>query len=256
MLNPRIIPVLLVRNKGLVKTIKFKNEKYLGDPLNAVKIFNEKKVDELIILDIDASVFGLEPDYKMIEKLALECRMPLCYGGGIKTIVQGEKILGLGVEKISLSSIVFEKPEIISELSRRVGKQSVVVVLDVKKNFFPNKYECFTHNGKKNQKVCPIEYSVKISNMGAGEIVINSIDNDGMMTGYDLDLIHQVKSVVTVPVTALGGAGNYSDIKNLIKKEGIVGAAAGSMFVFKGKYKAVLINYPTNIEKKTFFSVF
>ena len=133
MLNPRIIPVLLVRNKGLVKTIKFKNEKYLGDPLNAVKIFNEKKVDELIILDIDASVFGLEPDYKMIEKLALECRMPLCYGGGIKTIAQGEKILGLGVEKISLSSIVFEKPEIISELSRRVGRQSVVVVLDVKK---------------------------------------------------------------------------------------------------------------------------
>ena len=200
MLNPRIIPVLLVRNKGLVKTIKFKNEKYLGDPLNAVKIFNEKKVDELIILDIDASVFGLEPDYKMIEKLALECRMPLCYGGGIKTIAQGEKILGLGVEKISLSSIVFEKPEIISELSRRVGRQSVVVVLDVKKISFSNKYECFTYNGKKNQKMVKIILTVVLILPLIIVVVMGLIILMWEVKQFLMVLRHQIQQRVLQPI--------------------------------------------------------
>lgn len=251
MLSPRIIPVLLVHNKGLVKTVKFKDAKYVGDPINAVKIFNEKEADELTVIDIDASVQGREPDYKMIENLATECRMPLCYGGGIKTLQQAQRILGLGVEKVALSSIAFERPELITELAERVGRQSVVVVLDVKKRLLSSKYDCYTLNGKVNQKVCAFEFALKMQQLGAGEIVINSIDNDGVMKGYDLDLIAKMKGLLSVPVTAVGGAGSYDDIKTLVQAHPIIGAAAGSTFVFKGKYKAVLINYPTAAEKRT-----
>ncbi len=249
MLYPRIIPVLLVKDKGLVKTVKFKDPKYVGDPLNAVRIFNEKEADELSVIDIDASAQGREPDYQMIENLASECRMPLCYGGGIKTVEQAKRILSLGVEKIALSSAVLERPELISEIAEQVGRQSVVVVLDVAKKFFSTKYECYTHNGKKNSKLCPLEFAQLAGRLGAGELVINSIDNDGCMKGYDLALIREIKSLVAIPVTALGGAGSYEDIKSLIMQESIIGAAAGSLFVFKGKYKAVLISYPTKIEK-------
>jgi len=253
MLLPRIIPVLLVQDKGLVKTVKFKDAKYVGDPINAVKIFNEKEADELVVLDIDASIKGVEPDYKMIENLATECRMPLCYGGGIKTVVQAQRILGLGVEKVALSSVVFEKPEIITELAERVGRQSVVVILDVKKRLFGTKYDCYSLNGRINHKVCPIEFAQKVQQLGAGEVVINSIDNDGVMKGYDLDLIGKMKGQLNLPVTAVGGAGSYEDIKALVKAHPVIGAAAGSTFVFKGKYKAVLINYPTAPEKQDLF---
>lgn len=249
MLYPRIIPVLLVQDKGLVKTVKFKDAKYVGDPLNAVRIFNEKEADELTVIDIDATAMGREPDYQMIENLASECRMPLCYGGGIKTLEQAKKILSLGVEKIALSSAVLARPEIISEIAEQVGRQSVVVVLDVAKKFLSARYECYTHNGKKNSKLCALEFAKLAERLGAGELVINSIDNDGCMKGYDLALIREVKSRVSIPVTALGGAGSYEDIKSLIAQESIIGAAAGSLFVFKGKYRAVLINYPTKIEK-------
>ena len=249
MLQPRIIPVLLVHEKGLVKTVKFKDPKYVGDPLNAVKIFNEKEADELMVIDIDASVHGRDPDYKLIENLATECRMPLCYGGGIKTSEQAQRILGLGVEKVAFSSVVFERPELITELAERVGRQSVVVVLDVKKRLFGSKYDCYTHNGKVNQKACAFEFAEKVQKLGAGELVINSIDNDGMMKGYDLELINKIKSLVSIPVTAIGGAGTLKDIKNLVKAHPIIGAAAGSMFVFKGKYRAVLINYPNRSDK-------
>lgn len=255
MLSPRIIPVLLVHEKGLVKTVKFKDPKYVGDPINAVKIFNEKEADELIVIDIDASINGIEPDYKLIEKLATECRMPLCYGGGIKTVEQAQRILWLGVEKVALSSVVFKKPELITELAERVGRQSVVVVLDVKKRLFGTKYDCYSLNGKVNQKVCAFEFAQKVEALGAGEIVINSIDNDGVMKGYDIDLITKIKSLVSVPVTAVGGAGSYDDIKTLVRNHPIIGAAAGSAFVFKGKYKAVLINYPTVVEKLNILSV-
>lgn len=254
MLSPRIIPVLLVHNKGLVKTVRFKDAKYVGDPINAVKIFNEKEADELTVLDIDASVLDREPDYKMIENLATECRMPLCYGGGIKTVEQAQRILGLGVEKVALSSVVFEKPELITELADRVGRQSVVVVLDVKKRLFGSKYECYTLNGKVNQKVCAFEFAQEVQQLGAGEIVINTIDNDGVMKGYDLDLITKMKGLLSVPVTAVGGAGSYDDIKKLVQIHPIIGAAAGSTFVFKGKYRAVLINYPTAAEKLNILS--
>jgi cyclase len=255
MLYPRIIPVLLVRNKGLVKTVQFKNEKYVGDPINAVRIFNEKEADEIMVLDIDASVENREPDYKMIEHVALECRMPFCYGGGVKTKEQALKILSLGVEKIAFSSAALENPGLLREVADQVGIQSVVVVLDVKtkKTLLGRKYECFVHNGKRNTKISPIEFAANAEKYGIGELVINSIDNDGMMNGYDLRLIHDVKAKCSVPVTAVGGAGSLAHIATLIEKEGLIGAAAGSLFVFKGKYRAVLINYPSRAERERIF---
>ncbi len=253
MLFPRIIPCLLVKNKGLVKTIKFKDPKYVGDPINAVKIFNEKVVDELIVLDIDATVENREPDYAMIENLANECRMPLCYGGGIKTAQQAKRILSLGVEKVALSSVAFDNPNLIREIASEVGSQSVVVVFDVKKKLFGG-YDIYTHNASNKLKLDLIEYVSKVQSLGAGEVVINSIDNDGTMKGYDLDLIDKVKEKVKVPMTVLGGAGSVEDIRGLVNRYGIIGSAVGSLFVFKGRYKAVLINYPSLEVKQSIVS--
>jgi cyclase len=256
MLNPRIIPCLLIHNKGLVKTVKFKEPKYVGDPINAVKIFNEKEVDELIVVDIDATREGREPNYGLIENLASECRMPLCYGGGIKTVEQAQRIFGLGVEKISVSSIAVKKPDIITELTSRVGNQSVVVVLDVKKKLLSNSYELFTHNGSKGTGIDPVKFAVQMERAGVGELVINSIERDGMMNGYDHTIIDRIREVTDIPMTVMGGAGSLEDIGDIISKHGIIGAAAGSFFVFKGKFRAVLINYPTPIEKETLLKDF
>ena len=249
MLRPRVIPCLLVKNRGLVKTVKFADPKYVGDPINAVKIFNEKESDELVVLDIDATSQGREPDYKMIENLAAECRMPLCYGGGVTTVDQFKKIIGLGVEKIAVSSAAISDPDLIARAAGVVGSQSVVVILDVKKRRFSNKYDVYTHNATKATKLEVTALAQKFESLGAGEIVVNSIDRDGGMQGYDLKLIEQVRQVVTVPVTALGGAGSLDHIRELVDRFGIIGAAAGSLFVFKGKYRAVLINYPNQSEK-------
>jgi cyclase len=248
MLRPRIIPCLLVHESGLVKSVQFKNYKYIGDPINAVRIFNEKQSDELMLIDIDATVNNNEPNYKLIQNIASECRMPLCYGGGIKNVEQAQNIFSLGVEKIALSSILIEVPKLISKIASKVGSQSVVAVLDIKKKMFGG-YELYTHNGKKSTGINPIEFIKKIEELGAGEIVINSIDQDGMMNGYDLKLVEQVRYSTSLPLTVLGGAGSMTDIGNLIQNYGIIGAAAGSLFVFKGVYKAVLINYPSTIEK-------
>lgn len=253
MLLPRLIPVLLIHDRGLVKTVQFREGKYVGDPLNAVRIFNEKEADELIVVDIDASRFGRAPDKKLISQLAAECRMPLCYGGGIKTAADAEKILSLGVEKVSLSSVLFEHPQIVNELSRHVGAQSVVATLDVKKKIFGSRYECYVLNGTKSTGVDPITFARELQDRGAGEIVINSIDRDGMMDGYDLKLVRSIRSVVSVPVTAVGGAGSYEHLIQLVEQEKTIGAAAGSLFVFKGKYKAVLISYPSPSEKQKIF---
>ena len=234
---------MLVHNKGLIKTVKFKDPKYVGDPINAVKIFNEKEVDELIVLDIDATVENREPDYKMIENLANECRMPLCYGGGIKTASQAQRILSLGVEKVAMSSAVFNNPGLVKEISTEVGSQSIVIIFDVKKKLFGG-YDMYTHNAKNKIKQDLLAIVERVQDLGAGEIVINSIDNDGLMKGYDIDLIEKIKSRLDIPITVLGGAGELKDISQVIDKFGIIGCAAGSLFVFKGKYKAVLINYP------------
>ena len=255
MLRPRIIPSLLIHDKGLVKTVKFKDHKYIGDPINAVKIFNEKEVDELAIFDIDATVLGNEPNYILIEKLANQSRMPLCYGGGVKTVKQAQRIFSLGVEKIALSSSIIQNSNLITEISEKVGSQSVIVVLDVKKKLFGG-YEIYTHNGKKSTGIDPLKFVEKIEKLGAGEIVINSIDNDGSMKGFDLKLIDLIRNKISLPLTVLGGAGSMNDIGEVISKHGIIGVAAGSQFVFKGKYRAVLINYPTASEKLNLINEF
>jgi cyclase len=248
MLRPRIIPSLLLHDKGLVKTINFKSHKYVGDPINAVRIFNEKEVDELAIFDIDATVLNKEPDYILIEKLANQSRMPLCYGGGVKTVEQAQKIFGLGIEKIALSSVLIQNPELVTEIAERVGSQSVIVVLDIKKKLLGG-YEVYTHNGKKSTAINPIKFAKELERLGAGEIIINSIDQDGMMNGFDLSLIDKIAETISIPMTVLGGAGSISDIKKVIDKHRVIGVAAGSLFVFKGVYKAVLINYPNREEK-------
>src|SRR5437763_3331762 len=187
MLRPRIAPCLLVHDGGLVKTVKFQNPKYVGDPINAVKIFNEKEVDEIIVLDIDASVGRKEPDYTLIKNLAAECRMPLCYGGGVRTTEQVERIISLGVEKVAMSSAAVEDPDLIARAAAVVGSQSIVVVMDVKLSS-NRRYELFVRNGKKATGLRPVEFARTAECLGAGELVVNSIDRDGTMTGYDLQL--------------------------------------------------------------------
>ena len=244
MLRPRIIPCLLVHEGGLVKTVGFGNPKYVGDPINAVKIFNEKESDELIVVDIDASVTGAEPDFQMIAHLAAECRMPLCYGGGVKTAAQAKRIVSLGVEKVAVSAAAAERPALIGEMANEVGRQSVVTVIDYKKRRLRGGYEMVTHNATRNAKRDPVEFAIEAEAQGTGEIVLNSVDNDGKMTGYDLTLAKQLREKVDVPITILGGAGSLDDIAEAIREMGIIGLAAGSLFVFKGKLRAVLISYP------------
>ena len=249
MLAPRIIPCLLLSDGGLVKTQKFTSKKYVGDPINAIRIFNEKECDELILLDIDASINNVEPNYAEIKKYAAECRMPLCYGGGVKTVEQARSIIALGVEKIALSSGVLEDLSLIECLASELGSQSVVVVLDVKRDFL-GKYKAFTHNGRRATGLDLLPLISKVQEYGAGEIVINSIDRDGMSEGYDFKLARIVKDLVFVPLTFLGGAGSLNDIEKLISENGIIGCAAGSLFVFKGIYRAVLISYPDQIRRQ------
>ena len=249
MLRPRVTPCLLVKNGGLVKTINFGNPKYVGDPINAAKIFNEKEVDELIVLDIDASVHNREPDYGLIKSLAAECRMPLCYGGGVKTVEQVERIISLGVEKVAMSSSAINDPELVAQAAKVVGRQSIVVVMDVKLSGKSGRYELWTHNGRRPTGLCAVEFAKKAERFDAGEVVINAIDRDGTMKGYDIDLISKVRESISLPITVLGGAGSLKDISALIQSFGIIGAAAGSLFVFKGIYRAVLINYPSRAER-------
>jgi len=243
MLRSRIIPSLLMHDGGLVKTRQFKDAKYVGDPLNAVKIFNEKEVDELMFLDIDATTRGRAPDFVMLKNLAVESRMPLCYGGGITRADQASKIIALGFEKVSISNAALTRPALIKEMADAIGAQSVVVTLDVRKKKLFSGYTVYTRNGIDKQKVNLLEFCQQAVELGAGEIVINAIDRDGEMSGYDLELAKQVRKTVTSPLSILGGAGNSGHMQELIDSVGVVGAAAGSMFVFKGPYRAVLINY-------------
>jgi cyclase len=251
MLRPRIIPCLLLHQGGLVKTQGFKEPKYVGDPINAVRIFNEKEADELMVLDIDATVNKVAPDFGLIAKLAAECRMPLCYGGGVTTAHQAARIVDMGVEKVAVSAACIANPALLTEMAAAVGRQSVVAVLDVRKRtgLFAKGFEVCTHNAKTSHKLDPIAFAKQLQDAGAGEIVINSVDRDGLMQGYDLDMAAQFKNAVRVPMTFLGGAGTLEHLSELIGRVGVVGAAAGSLFVFKGKYRAVLINYPNPTQK-------
>ena len=244
MLRPRIIPCLLIHKGGLVKTVRFTDPKYAGDPLNAVRIFNEKEVDELMVLDIDASRQGKAPDMTLIGQLAAECRMPLCYGGGVKRVDQIEGLIALGVEKVALGSAAVDDPELIMHAAERVGGQSIVAVMDVKAGGLLRKQEVVTLNATRRTGLDPILFARKLQDLGVGEIVLNSVDNDGKMQGYDLALVDRVREAIKVPLTVLGGDGSLDHISQLVQRHPVIGAAAGSLFVFKGKYRAVLINYP------------
>tara|TARA_B100000989_G_scaffold125527_1_gene93059 strand:- start:97 stop:852 length:756 start_codon:yes stop_codon:yes gene_type:complete len=247
MLLPRIIPCLLLSKNDLVKTINFKNPNYIGDPINAVKIFNEKKADELFLLDIDATVKHYEPNFQLIKKIARESRMPICYGGGVKNLQQAKKIFSYGVEKIAVSSIIFENYNIVSEISDFSGSNSAVVVIDIMK--INNNFSIFICNGKKKINIDILELIEKLQELGVGEIVINSIDRDGTMKGFDYELIDSIINKIKVPVTILGGAGTFLDLKEAIEKYGSIGISCGSLFVYKGSRKAVLINYPSKEDK-------
>lgn len=243
MLRSRITPCLLMHDGGLVKTRQFKDPKYVGDPLNAVKIFNEKEVDELMFLDIDASVQGRGPNLALLRSLAVESRMPLCYGGGITSAAQAAQIIALGFEKVSISASALARPALIREIADAVGGQSVLVTVDVRRNRLLGGYTVYTHNGKEKQKVSLLDFCRHAEELGAGEIVINAIDRDGEMAGYDLELASKVRAAVSMPMSVLGGAGTVAHMQELIDAVGVVGAVAGSLFVFKGPYRAVLINY-------------
>ena len=202
-----------------------------------------------MVVDIDATTQNRELNYKLIANLAAECRMPLCYGGGVKTPEQVQRIISLGVEKVALSSAVVSNPSLVAKAAEWVGSQSIVVVMDVKKVGLMRRYEVFTHNATKGTGLDPVAWAKQVEELGAGEVVLNSIDQDGEMKGYDLSLVERVRQATTLPMTVLGGAGSLSDLEVLIRRFGTIGAAAGSLFVFKGKYKAVLINYPSGSEK-------
>lgn len=249
MLRPRISPCLLVHDGGLVKTERFGNPKYVGDPINAVRIFNEKEVDEIIVLDIDATVRNREPDYELIRRLAAECRMPLCYGGGVRRLEHFERLVSLGVEKVAVGAACCEQPELIPKAAEVVGSQSVVAVVDSRRPAAAAPPTVLTRNATVDVKVTPANHARRLESLGAGEILVNSIDRDGMRVGYDLDLMQSVRDAVSCPITALGGAGSLAHIGELINRFGIIGASAGSLFVFKGVYKAVLINYPNRADR-------
>jgi cyclase len=253
MLSTRVIPVLLLSSKGLVKTVQFQNPVYVGDPINAFKVFNEKEVDEIIFLDILASKRKSEPDYEMIEAVASECFMPVCYGGGISTTDQIRTILGMGIEKVSLNSQILESPALVSEAASIFGSQSIVVSIDVKKKR-NGKRKVYSHASGKTTSQDPVNFAKIMEQAGAGELLINSVDRDGTMIGFDIDLMRSIVSNVNIPVIACGGGGNLVDFRIVKKETNVAAIAAGSMFVFHGKHRAVLLNYPEQEELREFLA--
>ncbi len=244
MIRPRIIPALLLQGQGLVKTVKFKDPTYLGDPINIVRIFNDKEVDELVFLDITATNENRPPAFDRLANITSECFMPLGYGGGIRSMDDIKKLLSIGVEKVILNTVAVEDPSLVRSAADHAGSSSVVISMDVKKNLL-GKYEVQIRSGKKNTGLDPVRHAVEMERMGAGEIFVNSIDRDGTMKGYDLELIRRVSDAVSVPVIACGGAGKLQDLADAIKIGGASAAAAGSFFVFQGPLRGVLISYPS-----------
>jgi imidazole glycerol-phosphate synthase subunit HisF len=240
---PRVIPVLLVSDGYLVKPLRFKGDQYIGDPINAVRIFNEKQVDELVICDIDASVKGSGVNYTLIEEIASEAFMPVGYGGGVTSAAEAQRITGIGVEKVVLNSAAITRPESITEISDALGSSSTVVSIDAKKKLTGG-WDTYIRRASKSTGLTPAEAAVRAQKLGAGEILISSIDRESTSTGYDLKLIESVASAVTVPVIALGGAATFDDFGDALAS-GASAVAAGSMFVLNGKHRAVLISYPT-----------
>jgi cyclase len=251
MLSVRVIPTLLLRNNGLVKGRKFKNHKYVGDPVNAVKIYNDKEVDELIFLDITATKDGRGPNFELLKDIASQAFMPFGYGGGLKSTKDIEKIFKIGIEKAILNTAAVSNLDLVKETSRVAGSQSIVVSIDVKKTLF-GKYQVYSHSGQIDTKIDPVEFALRAEDAGSGELMICSIDREGSGQGYDFDLIGRVANAVGIPVIASGGAGSLTDFKNAVA-QGASAVAAGDMFIFHGKHKAVLITYPEYKELEKLF---
>jgi cyclase len=248
----RIIPCLLLRNNGLIKTVRFRESTYVGDPINTVKIFNEKEVDEIFFLDIDATKTNKEPPYNMIRNIASECFMPFAYGGGIRSLQQIESIIKSGAEKIIINTNAYLIKKFVREAVKEYGSSTIAVSIDVKKEFIKGN-RVYINGGTQNTGLTPVEWAKEIESQGAGEILINSIDRDGMMEGYDIELIKSISQSVRIPVIACGGAGKLSDFGAAVKEGGASAAAAGSFFVFHGKRRAVLITYPSYSEISNLF---
>lgn len=247
MLRTRVIPCLLLKESGLVKTIKFKNPTYVGDPINAIKIFNDKEVDELVFLDISATPEKRGPNFKLLSEISSECFMPLGYGGGITTLKEIEQLFNLGIEKVILNSSAHSNIKLLTEATKTFGSQSIVASMDIKKGWLSRKQTVYSSCGSLNTKISPIEYAKKMEDAGAGEIMINSIDLDGTMTGYDLPLIKSISNTVSIPVVAIGGAGSVEDFASAVNA-GASAVAAGSFFIFQKTHRAVLITYPSQQE--------
>lgn len=253
MFLPRVIPAMLLRNRGLVKTTRFKDPKYLGDPINIVRIFNDKEVDELVFLDITATGDGRGPAFDLLANITGECFMPLAYGGGIRNMDDVQALFKLGIEKIIINTAAVEVPALVGQAAALGGSQAVVVSLDVRKNLL-GRYEVFTRSGQKATGLDPVKFARELEERGAGEIFLNAIDRDGMMSGYDLALIQNVSRAVSIPVIACGGAGRVEDF-GLAVRAGASAVAAGSLFVFHGPLKGVLISYPSPAELKKQFEI-
>lgn len=243
MIRPRVIPVLLLQNRGLVKTVKFKDPTYLGDPINIVRIFNDKEVDELTFLDITATAENRSPSFDLLSDITSECFMPLGYGGGIRSMEDVRRLLSIGIEKVILNAAAVENPILVRSAADYAGSSSVVVSMDVKKSLLGS-HEILTRNAKNRTGLHPLKHAVEMEKMGAGELFVNCIDRDGTMQGYDIDLIKSISSVVSIPVVACGGAGKLQDLVDIIKLGGASAAAAGSLFVFQGPLRGILISYP------------
>lgn len=244
--RPRIIPTLLIDDRDLIKTVQFEKRTYLGDPVNAVKIFNRKGIDELSILDIGATKYDREPDYDLLKDMASEAFMPLSYGGGIKTVNQIHTLLAIGYEKVVINSELVKKPQLITSAAEKYGSQSIVASIDVKR--VKGKYKCFITDGTEETKWDPVDLAKEAERLGSGELILNSIDNDGLMTGYDIELVRSVVDAIKIPVIAIGGAGGIQDLKRVLHNGHAHAAAGGSMFVYYGKLKAVLITAPSEEE--------
>lgn len=247
MLIPRVIPCLLLRGQGLVKTVRFRDPHYVGDPINTIRIFNEKEVDEIILLDIFAAREQRGPAFCVLEAAASECFMPLAYGGGVRSVEDARRILRLGVEKVVFNTIAWREPAVLRDASREFGAQAIVASMDVRGKLL-GRYEVFVGNGTKGTGENPVDYARRMEEAGAGEIFLTSIDRDGTLTGYDLDLLARVSSAVEIPVIASGGAGSVADFRAAVREGGAAAVAAGSMFVFHGQHRAVLITYPPRPE--------
>jgi cyclase len=243
-LRHRIIPVLTIDERRLVKTVRFRQPRYLGDPLNAVRLFNEKEVDEIVILDIGATRRSRPPDFAFISDLASECFMPMAYGGGITSVDDASRILSLGVEKVVMNTAAIETPAVVSGVARTYGNQAVIADIDVRRRW-TGKSEGVTRAGTKSTGRGAVELARTMEQAGAGELLITSIAHDGMMQGYNLELIKQVAAAVTIPVIACGGAGSLNDLRLAIREAGASAASAGSLFVYQGKHRAVLVNFPS-----------